>query len=72
MALSLKVEYGDELDQTRDALIKKAARPGVWWAQGFDFGTSTRDICFDYKSREELEQSALRILQLPGVTIGQR
>lgn len=65
-SLGIKVEYAGELDQELDSMIKHAAKPGIWWAQGYDFGTSMRDICFDYKRSEDREQATSRILKIKG------
>ncbi len=53
---SMKAWYKGEMDPDLDTRIKDAAKPGVWWAQGYDLVRCERDIAFDYKS--ELERSA--------------
>ncbi len=72
MTSSLKVEYEGELDQKTDAKIKGAAIPGVWWAQGYDFGANRRDILFDYKGDDEREEAIARIVNVPGAHVTRR
>ncbi len=67
--IGIKVEYAGELDQELDNMIKNAAKPGTWWAQGYDLGTSMRDICFDYESKNEQQAAASRILKIKGTQV---
>ncbi len=66
----IKVEYpGERIDKELDSRIKTAAMPGVWWAQGYDFGTSMRDICFYYKSDKARKQAVSKIIKIKGTQV---
>ena len=56
-----------KIDVELDRRIRDAASPGVWWAQGFDFGTNERDIAFDFSSKEERAAAILRITEVGSV-----
>ena len=48
--MKIKVTYNGNLDKELDSEIRSAIEGigGEWYAQGFDFTTNIRDICFDY------------------------
>lgn len=58
----LKVYYDGDHDPDLDAEIKDLAKPGIWWAQGYDFQANLRDIAFDYRSESERDAAVNRMI----------
>ena len=63
----MKAWYKGEMDPDLDTRIKDAAKLGLWWAQGYDFGEKVRDIAFDFHTALERAQAALELEKIQGV-----
>lgn len=52
--ITAKFIYDGKPDDSTDAQIKKVAKSAgmVWYAQGYNFETNQRDVCFDLKKEE--------------------
>ncbi|MEE8607465.1 MAG: hypothetical protein V3S55_07675 [Nitrospiraceae bacterium] len=63
----LKVWYHGTADEGLDTLIKSYAAPGIWWAQGYDFGEDVRDIAFDFKDEIARDMAIVGFESIKGV-----